>query len=61
MKTMIITGGSSGIGKATAEYFADKGYKVYELSRHGVDHVGIRHIDCDVTNPIDCSAAIEQV
>ncbi|MBR2184864.1 MAG: SDR family oxidoreductase [Prevotella sp.] len=61
MKTMIITGGSSGIGRATAEYFADKGYKVYELSRHGVDHVGIRHIDCDVTNPIDCSAAIEQV
>ena len=61
MKTMIITGGSSGIGKATAEYFADKGYKVYELSRHGVDHVGIRHIDCDVTNPQDCSAAIEQV
>ncbi len=58
---MIITGGSSGIGKATAEYFADNGYRVYELSRHGVNHVGIRHIDCDVSNPVDCSTAIEQV
>ncbi len=58
---MIITGGSSGIGKATAEYFADNGYRVYELSRHGVNHVGIRHIDCDVSNPVDCTTAVEQV
>lgn len=61
MKTMIITGGSSGIGKATAEYFANQGYRVYDLSRHGENHVGIRHIDCDVTNPVDCTTAVEQV
>ena len=57
-KTLVITGGSSGIGKATAELFAAKGYKVYELSRHGADSVGITHIDCDVTAPADCRRAI---
>ena len=45
---MIITGGSSGIGKATAEMFAKNNYRVYELSRHGESSEGITHIDCDV-------------
>ncbi len=61
MKTMMITGGSSGIGKATAELFAAKGYKVYELSRHGESREGISHIDSDVTKPADCAAAVKQV
>lgn len=61
MKTMMITGGSSGIGKATADLFATKGYKVYELSRHGESHDGITHIDCDVTDPEACRRAVGQV
>ncbi len=61
MKTMIITGGSSGIGKATAELFAKSNYKVYELSRHGENNGSITHIDCDVTNPDDCKNAVQQV
>lgn len=61
MKTMIITGGSSGIGKATAEMFAKNNYKVYELSRHGESTKSITHIDCDVTNSDDCKRAVEQV
>ena len=48
MKTMIITGGSSGIGKAAAEMLAKKGYVVYDFSRHGENAEGIRHIECDV-------------
>lgn len=60
MKTLIITGGSSGIGKACASLFAEKGYKVYELSRHGESSKDIKHIDCDVTQPDDCRRAVKQ-
>ncbi|MBO4596266.1 MAG: SDR family oxidoreductase [Bacteroidaceae bacterium] len=61
METLIITGGSSGIGQATADLFAARGYKVYELSRHGESHTGVTHIDCDVTSPDDCKAAAQKV
>lgn len=58
---MIITGGSSGIGRAAAVLFNKKGYNVYELSRHGESHDGITHIDCDVTRPEDCQSAVAKV
>lgn len=58
---MILTGGSSGIGKAAAELFASKGYDVYELSRHGESRDGIRHVDCDVTDPAMCRKAVAAV
>ena len=61
MRVMMITGGSSGIGKATAELFAANGYKVYELSRHGVSHEGIVHLDCDVIIAEDCRRAVATV
>ena len=35
MQTLLITGGSSGIGKATTLLFAEQGWRVFELSRHG--------------------------
>lgn len=61
MKTMIITGGSSGIGKAAAEMFAKKGYVVYDFSRHGENAEGITHIDCDVTSVEQCKNAVQTV
>lgn len=70
MKNVILTGGSSGIGKATVELFAQRGYRVFEFSRHGQNRqleggAEILHIDCDVTNPDDCRRAtatvVEQV
>ncbi len=60
-KIVVITGGSSGIGLATANIFAEKGYAVYELSRHGESTQKITHIDCDVTNESNVNRAIEQV
>lgn len=61
MPTLIITGGSSGIGAATAQLFANRGYTVFELSRHGKDAQNIKHITCDVTKPEDCQRAVSAV
>ncbi len=59
----IITGGSSGIGKATAALFADKGYIVYELSRRNTEHnnPNIRHLTCDVTDEDNVRNAVNHV
>ena len=49
-KNCIITGGSSGIGLATArEMFAD-GFTVYEISRRAEGPNAVRHFSCDVTD-----------
>jgi short-subunit dehydrogenase len=61
MNTLVITGGSSGIGKATAELFARKGWQVFEWSRSGQSTDTITHISCDVTKPEDTRAAVRQV
>ena len=61
MQTLVISGGSSGIGKATASLFAERGWRVFELSRHGVSAEGIMHIDCDVTSEESCRAAVAAV
>ena len=61
MKTLVISGGSSGIGKATASLFAERGWRVFELSRHGVSHDGITHVDCDVCDSASARTAIAQV
>ena len=59
--TILITGGSSGIGAATCDYFARKGWTVFELSRHGQSATNITHIDCDVCDEQSVQNAIAQV
>lgn len=58
---VVITGGSSGIGKSTADLFTQKGYTVYELSRSGKSENGITHITADITNPEDIQRAFKEV
>jgi short-subunit dehydrogenase len=56
-RVCVLTGGSSGIGKATANLLAQNGFTVYELSRNGADAGEIRHITADVTQPEQVKAA----
>lgn len=59
---VIVTGGSSGIGLATARAFRAMGCTVYELSRRDVTHEdGIIHISTDVTNEERVRQSVEQV
>lgn len=60
-RVAVVTGGSSGIGRATAALLAQRGYCVYELSRSGRDWEGVRHLGADVTDPAAVKAAVERV
>ena len=60
-KICVITGGTSGIGKCTAEAMVKKGYTVYELSRREAGNPGMYHIPTDVTDPEACQRAIDAV
>ncbi|MBO7458127.1 MAG: SDR family oxidoreductase [Paludibacteraceae bacterium] len=61
MKTLVISGGSSGIGQATASLFAERGWRVFELSRHGISNDHIMHVDCDVCSEDSTRAAVAEV
>jgi NAD(P)-dependent dehydrogenase (short-subunit alcohol dehydrogenase family) len=61
MKTLLLTGGSSGIGLTTVQLFAQKGWRVFELSRSGKTTAAITHIDCDVTDDMSVQHAVDQV
>ena len=41
--------------------FAERGWRVFELSRHGVSHDGIIHVDCDVCDEESCRTALAEV
>ncbi|MDO5738207.1 MAG: SDR family NAD(P)-dependent oxidoreductase [Eubacteriales bacterium] len=60
-KVAVITGGSSGIGRACALAFTQAGYQVFELSRSGEDQPGIRHITADVSQVESVRAAFAQL
>ena len=66
MKTALVTGVSSGIGKAVAEKFLKEGYRVYGMSRRNADiaHPNFVHIPGDVSVSADRDrfvAAAEQI
>ena len=60
-KVAIVTGGSSGIGRCTAQALRDAGCKVWELSRRDFSEPGISHISADVTDEAQVYAAIKKI
>ena len=62
MKSIIITGASSGIGRETAEYFLAHGWRVGLIARRAetlaeVIHDNAFHLPCDVTDEAAVDAA----
>lgn len=47
-KVILITGASSGFGKATAELLAKRGHTVYGLARRTMEHPQIHYLTADV-------------
>lgn len=60
-KVIIITGTSAGIGLALAEYFGQKGHKVYGLSRKMVESEYFASISVDITEKEQIDKAIQQI
>ena len=60
-KVAVVTGGSSGIGKATALALLRKGCAVYELSRRNNPPEGVIHLKADITDEKQVIAAIEKI
>ena len=60
-KVAVVTGGTSGIGKATALALQKAGCTVYELSRRAEGVEGLRHISADVTDEAAVNAAIDAI
>ena len=60
-KVVIITGGTSGIGKATAARLRDAGCRVYEFSRREAAQDRISHMSVDVTDEKAVFAAVDAV
>ena len=61
-KIAVVTGGSSGIGKAVAESLASSGCRVYEFSRRERESSNdITHIGTDVTDDESVNGSVNEV
>ncbi len=60
-KVIVITGASSGFGKATAAMLADKGHCVYGLCRREMQDTQIRYRQCDVRDREQVTAVVAAI
>ncbi|HEX7759629.1 MAG TPA: oxidoreductase [Caulobacteraceae bacterium] len=60
-KVAIVTGASSGIGRATAEALVKTGYRVYGASRSPKPILGVENIVLDVTDDASVEACVATV
>ncbi len=63
-KVVLITGGSSGIGKAIGDYLSSKGFEVYGTSRNPstvTSEINFPLVKMDVTQPASIVAAVAQI
>ena len=60
-KVILITGASSGFGKATAELLASIGYTVYGTSRNPQSHPTVHFLQMDVRNPESVATGIDRI
>lgn len=59
---ILITGITSGFGKAMAQRLSADGHKVYGTFRRDVEHIpGVTYIKAEVTSDKDCQAAVSEV
>lgn len=59
--TAVVTGGSSGIGRAAAHSLSNMGCTVYELSRRDIPQYGITHITADITDEKQVKDAVDRI
>jgi NAD(P)-dependent dehydrogenase (short-subunit alcohol dehydrogenase family) len=64
-KNVLITGGTSGLGKSLVELFLSKGYKVYTVGRNGISekntHDNYAFYLCDLANLDAVRKFVEQI
>jgi NAD(P)-dependent dehydrogenase (short-subunit alcohol dehydrogenase family) len=61
-KVVLITGATSGLGKACAEYLAEQGLTVYGTGRRAMPETGrVKHLQMDVTDPESVKQAVEKI
>jgi 3-oxoacyl-[acyl-carrier protein] reductase len=60
-RTVLVTGGNRGIGKAIAEEFVAAGYKVAVTVRNGEGPAGTLSVKADVTDPASLDTAFAEI